>query len=616
MKKILLIISLTFTVIANAQNTCYNPYNLCGSITFPGSINSSSSIGPSYDCLFTHPNPTWFYTQVISSGNLQYNISHQLGADVDFICWGPYSSMNNICSQLDSSHVIECSYSSTPSETLTIPNGLVGEYYIILVANYSNVAGNINFQNMPSTGVACSYFEGIKGVIFNDNNSDCLYDSSDIFLRNIPIKEYDNFGNFLGMSYQNSYGSVKMPYSFYNDTGAYTLKIDTTNMPYIGQCIYPGLDSTVTLTTAMPVDSNVNFNLTCKPGFDLATQSIYRSGWAFPGLSHLVKVTAGDMIQQFYNLNCTTNIGGQVIINFSGPIAYLSTLSAIQPSSVSGNSITYTISDFSTVDIYDDFLIALSTHTNAILDDTICIDAVVTAAGDNNTSNNQMHFCYHVTNSYDPNMKETYPENVMPGYNDWFYYTIHFQNTGNSMAHNIALTDTLSSSLDVSTFERINYSHDNSTVLSGNVLQFNFNDINLPDSTSNSSGSKGFVQYRVKPKPNLPAGTVVNNTAYIYFDYNAPIITNTSHNTYLTIAGINENKNNEFAVFPNPTNGIVTITSKILTPITILVYNIVGEMVHDSKTTQSKTQLDLSYLCNGVYFLKVNSTIYKLVIDK
>jgi uncharacterized repeat protein (TIGR01451 family) len=266
-------------------------------------------------------------------------------------------------------------------------------------------------------------------------------------------------------------------------------------------------------------------------------------------------------------------------------------------------------------------MLALTTNTNATIGDTVCIDVNVIAAGDNNLSNNQKHYCYPVTNSYDPNMKETYPENVMPGYNDWFYYTIHFQNTGNAPAHNIALTDTLSNYLDISTFERLNYSHDNTTTLLGHVLQFNFNDINLPDSTSNSSGSKGFVQYRVKPKPNLPAGTIVNNTAYIYFDYNAPIITNTSHNTYLTITGINENKNNEFAVFPNPTNGIVTITSKVLTPMTIIVYNIVGDMVHDIKTTQSKTQLDLSYLNSGVYFVRVSTeegitATYKLVIQK
>ena len=622
MKKCLLLLLVSFTCFLNAQNTCSNPYSLCNSITFPANIgNTTSFAGPSFGCLPSQPNPTWFYTKITSSGNLQYTISSLQGMNVDFVCWGPFTNMNNICSQLTSTNIVSCGYSASSSETLTIPNGLIDQYYMILVTNVSNIANTISFQIMPSTGSACSYFEGISGHVYNDINSNCLYDISDPYLRNIPVKQYDNSGNFLGLSYQYHSGFALIPYRFYSDTGTYSLRIDTTNVPYTAQCSYPGLDSLVILTSAIPSDTNVNFSIKCKPGFDLMAHGIYKSGWVFPGMSHTVRVTAANMVQQWYNLNCSTNVGGQVIVNISGPVNYLSTLSNIQPSSVIGNSITYNVADFSTVDIYDDFMLALTTNTNATIGDTVCIDVNVIAAGDNNLSNNQKHYCYPVTNSYDPNMKETYPENVMPGYNDWFYYTIHFQNTGNAPAHNIALTDTLSNYLDISTFERINYSHDNTTTLLGHVLQFNFNDINLPDSTSNSSDSKGFVQYRVKPKPNLPAGTVVNNTAYIYFDYNAPIITNTSHNTYLTIAGINENKNNEFAVFPNPTNGIVTITSKVLTPMTIIVYNIVGEMVHDSKTTQSKTQLDLSYLNSGVYFVKVSieegiTATYKLVIQK
>jgi uncharacterized repeat protein (TIGR01451 family) len=622
MTKLLLFLLVSVSYVLNAQNTCYNPNSLCSSFSYSATINNTSTFGgPSYGCLSTQPNPTWFYTKVTTSGAIQYNINSLQGIDVDFICWGPFSSMNNVCSQLNSANIVDCSFSASATETLTIAGGVTGQYYMILVTNYANQPNTINFQNIPSVGNACAYFEGISGNVYNDTNTNCLYDPTDIYARNIPVKEYDNLGNFLGLSYQSIYGTDRIPYRFYNDTGVYDVRIDTINVPYTVQCIYPGLDSLVTLTTAMPKDTNVNFSVKCKPGFDLSAHSIYRSGWVFPGLTHTVKVLACDMTQQFYNLNCATNVGGQVIVNVNGPVAYLSTVSAIQPSSVVGNTITYNIADFSTVDIYDDFMLALTTNTNAIIGDSVCVDVTVIASGDNNLFNNQKHYCYPVTNSYDPNMKETYPEKVMPGYNDWFYYTIHFQNTGNAMAHNIALTDTLSNHLDISTFERINYSHDNTTSLLGHVLQFNFNDIYLPDSTTNSSGSKGYVQYRVKPKNNLTAGTVINNTAYIYFDYNAPIVTNTSHNTYMTVTSINETINNEFAVFPNPTNGIVTITSKVLAPMNIVVYNVVGGMVHESKTTQSKTQLDLSYLSNGVYFVKVSllerkTATYKLVIQK
>jgi hypothetical protein len=336
MKKCLLLLLVSFTCFLNAQNTCSNPYSLCNSITFPANIgNTTSFAGPSFGCLPSQPNPTWFYTKITSSGNLQYTISSLQGMNVDFVCWGPFTNMNNICSQLTSTNIVSCGYSASSSETLTIPNGLIDQYYMILVTNVSNIANTISFQIMPSTGSACSYFEGISGHVYNDINSNCLYDISDPYLRNIPVKQYDNSGNFLGLSYQYHSGFALIPYRFYSDTGTYSLRIDTTNVPYTAQCSYPGLDSLVILTSAIPSDTNVNFSIKCKPGFDLMAHGIYKSGWVFPGMSHTVRVTAANMVQQWYNLNCATNVGGQVIVNISGPVNYLSTLSNIQPSSVS-----------------------------------------------------------------------------------------------------------------------------------------------------------------------------------------------------------------------------------------------------------------------------------------
>ena len=64
-------------------------------------------------------------------------------------------------------------------------------------------------------------------------------------------------------------------YSFPEPLGTYTVKIDTTGAPFTIQCANPGIDSTVTTTALSPLQSNINFNITCKPGFDLGVQSIY-----------------------------------------------------------------------------------------------------------------------------------------------------------------------------------------------------------------------------------------------------------------------------------------------------------------------------------------------------
>jgi uncharacterized repeat protein (TIGR01451 family) len=44
-------------------------------------------------------------------------------------------------------------------------------------------------------------------------------------------------------------------------------------------------------------------------------------------------------------------------------------------------------------------------------------------------------------------MKETWPFQVLPGFDEPIRYTIHFQNTGNAPAINVVLIDTLDSKL-------------------------------------------------------------------------------------------------------------------------------------------------------------------------
>ncbi|UZR98129.1 DUF7619 domain-containing protein [Chondrinema litorale] len=138
--------------------------------------------------------------------------------------------------------------------------------------------------------------------------------------------------------------------------------------------------------------------------------------------------------------------------------------------------------------------------------------------------------------TYDPNDKLVTPTGVKgENYtlkNEFLEYTIRFQNTGNDTAYNIEIRDELDNDLDVSTFELVSHSDSlNIEINKFNELIFNFDNIFLPDSNANEKASHGFVKYRIKPKENLPDFTEITNTAYIYFDFNPAIATNTTLNT-------------------------------------------------------------------------------------
>ena len=103
-----------------------------------------------------------------------------------------------------------------------------------------------------------------------------------------------------------------------------------------------------------------------------------------------------------------------------------------------------------------------------------------------NVSSNQIQ----VVGPYDPNIKLVDKDTL---YNvssaDWLEYTVHFQNVGNDTAYNVVIIDTLSTFLDLASFELLAMSHQGLEVnFDGRIMTLRFNQIMLPDSTTNQVG--------------------------------------------------------------------------------------------------------------------------------
>ena len=135
--------------------------------------------------------------------------------------------------------------------------------------------------------------------------------------------------------------------------------------------------------------------------------------------------------------------------------------------------------------------------------------------------------------AYDPNDKQVLPNNLgnteYTLFGDTLTYTIRFQNTGTDTAFTVRLVDRLDNDLDWSSFQLISSSHDMQYSLSRvGLLTFLYEDILLPDSTTNEPASHGFVKFRILHKTGLPEQTLITNSAQIFFDFNPPILTNTT----------------------------------------------------------------------------------------
>jgi uncharacterized repeat protein (TIGR01451 family) len=135
-----------------------------------------------------------------------------------------------------------------------------------------------------------------------------------------------------------------------------------------------------------------------------------------------------------------------------------------------------------------------------------------------------------VRGAFDPNDKQATPQlspsQVASG--KYIDYTIRFQNTGTDTAFSVVISDTLSDDLQKGTLQMLASSHNCKTTVKDNIVFFEFLNILLPDSNVNEPMSHGFVSFRIKPQTTVAPNTTITNKAAIYFDYNAPIITNTA----------------------------------------------------------------------------------------
>ncbi len=243
--------------------------------------------------------------------------------------------------------------------------------------------------------------------------------------------------------------------------------------------------------------------------------------------------------------------------------------------------------------------------------------------------------CSPLLNGFDPNEKLAIPEGVTGAHlikpNTEIEYILHFQNTGNDTAYQIMLRDTLDANIDLATFTEGASSHPYKWYVSGSqrpVLTFYFENINLPDSSTNLLESEGFVQFSVKPNSSAPLGTVINNKVGIYFDFNPAIVTNetfhtisntfpTDYNlgvgiTITTYVGINEaSQTKKQLIFqPNPVVDCATAyyNDFNLTPLTLEIKNALGLTVQQQILSSAKQQFCFTGFPSGVYYYQLRNS--------
>ncbi|MEI6695074.1 MAG: gliding motility-associated C-terminal domain-containing protein [Bacteroidota bacterium] len=225
MKKILLfiVLSIAINIHLSAQtNLCSTalPFSTGTVYNFPIGYTPGAGaggglqaeVGPNYGCLGGLPSPAWYYMKVCTPGNIEIYMHGTATEDIDFACWGPFSSLTapTPCTALLTAgsptpthwgagpspnyptlNMVDCSYSASYEEWCYIPNAQLGKYYLLMITNYSNVQQNVIFSQTNALAVGAGSTSGvILPPNITSNSPICAGDTLKLTADSIPNVQY------------------------------------------------------------------------------------------------------------------------------------------------------------------------------------------------------------------------------------------------------------------------------------------------------------------------------------------------------------------------------------------------------------------------------------------
>jgi hypothetical protein len=351
----------------------------------------------------------------------------------------------------------------------------------------------------------------ISGTVFFDEDENGTYGNNDFPMAGVPVYNPETgmtvFSNSLGMytfnmSAEGNYTiEANLPENMLSSTALNTTtSLDQNNNPLtsINFGFYPE-------NPIVMIDAQIQGSVAVCNTQSSLWISIGNSGTVYTGVNTALILPPGVIYDGAAPAPST--VSGQILswyVDAMSPFSYESiTISIIYPGvEQMGNNLPFILSTYATVD------------NSVIADDTYAPELLC---------------------AFDPNDKTEFTGHTEMGYlsgEEPLEYVIRFQNTGNYVATDVRIEDQLSTNLDSSTFEIVGSSHPMEVSIDeNNKVFFMFDEIMLPDSATDQTGSNGFVRFNIKPIAGLEHGTTIENTGEIYFDLNPPIITNTTLNT-------------------------------------------------------------------------------------
>jgi fimbrial isopeptide formation D2 family protein len=485
-------------------------------------------------------------------------------------------------------------WSTTPAQSSDTITGLAAGAYSVTVQDASGC------ERVAYAEVYSNCFNTISGVVFQDANGNCIKDTGEAVLPYVSLTATNGNQSYYG--YSNSNGQYTV---YTSTTGNFTVTASINNG--WASCSNVSVCGAQTINFATLGDSaTLNFGFGASSGHDLSLHP----GWtsANPGFQKEYWILYHQQSLPAYTGPATITFKYDSILVYQSHTLGGTHNAAARTITWNVSSVPYPMWDWNLAP-RSYFTVPANTPVGYQLKQEFWITPV---ANDCDSSDNHLLYIQPVTGSMDPNEKQVQPAGDIYDSDSVLTYTIHFQNTGNDTTYFIYLIDTLSSHLEPATVVNLASSHDYQSfdISEQGILTWRFVPIFLVDSATNEPASKGFVTFKVKKKSGLVPGTVIRNSASIYFDYNEPIRTNTVSTQITLPSGVLPDAADgklTLAVVPNPFTDETHIFVRGGTSACVLeLYSSTGQLLRTQTSAADGTvTLQRGTLAAGLYYFSL-----------
>jgi hypothetical protein len=445
----------------------------------------------------------------------------------------------------------------------------------------------------------------IHGRVWLDMNGNCTVDSMDTPVPNYTV--HCTPGNYSTQTdTAGNYSFELFATSLYNINGSVDPILQTL---YQIPCPAGGVYSNTFIATN---DSTISYDFFIKPNNNCADLKAV--------VNPIAPVLPCNQAPRIHAIDIT-NIrlvpSGPYSVKLQLPESIHFMESAPTVNSISGNSFIWQIND--TLSYQETYRIywkdSLSCNTDSLI--TLCREVSIIES-DCNTTNNTVSLCdlqqstqlsgeasMQVFNVLPiPLYDEKYPiiQNSLE-----YVFRVHYQNTSNDTIQSIVIRDSLDNFFFPQVFEVISSTNPCSTSRVGSIVEFYFQDLQLPPASENSDASHVSLIFKIGADTPLQPGDTVFNKAQLFIPNQPASFTNDVKIYMPNISGFSMgiNKSPAIRLIPNPANQVVIIEGNY-TNNNLTLVDLLGRQIRHMNLQGTNPSVDMEGLAKGIYHVVIH----------